>query len=112
RTSSRASLLVRSLRHRVGAGVVVALVALLGAGVVTLWPRGVAAMEAEVVGARVGTSTDLARDLTVRTSSWAFDEDEAPGLEGTMQRVLGPAQAYLLALRDAIPEPARRLVGE
>ena len=58
RTSSRASLLVRSLRHRVGAGVVVALVALLGAGVVTLWPRGVAAMEAGIVSSAL-TVKDL-----------------------------------------------------
>lgn len=112
RPASRIALLVRTLRHRVGAGVLVALVALLGAGVLTLWPRGVAAMEAEVVGVRVGATSDLARDLALRTSRWSPPDAEAPGLTGTMQRVLGPVQAYLLAARDTVPEPARSLLGE
>lgn len=108
----RRAVLGRSLAYRLTAGAVVAVVVLLGSSVLALWPRGIASMESEVVGARVGTSSALGRDLVVRTSLWVPDAAEAPGLEGSMQRTLGPVQAYLLGLRDRIPEPARAAVGE
>lgn len=109
---TRARLVMTALRHRLGAGLLVALVALLGASVLTLWPRGIAAMESEVVGVRVGAASPLARDLMLRTSQWTITDAEAPGLTGSMQRTLGPVLAALLAERDAIPAPARDAVGE
>ncbi|MGP7960469.1 FtsX-like permease family protein [Sanguibacter sp. A247] len=108
---SRTRLVAAALRQRLGAGLVVALVALVGAGVLTLWPRGVTAMESAVVGARVAAASPLARDLMLRTSRWTTPDAEAPGLTGSMQRTLGPVVAALSGARDAIPEPARAAVG-